>query len=64
MSPEARNVRARMTVNLSSSNPEPTTFLMGALATELENIRLALPPILSPGTSNQGNYIYKFCFII
>ncbi|KAG4076249.1 hypothetical protein HA402_014798 [Bradysia odoriphaga] len=36
--PVERNVRARLTVDLSSSNPEPTAFLMGSIANELENI--------------------------
>ncbi|XP_037047080.1 uncharacterized protein LOC119081930 [Bradysia coprophila] len=36
--PVERNVRARLTVDLSSSNPEHTSFLMGAIANELENI--------------------------
>lgn len=27
-----------MTVDLSSSNPEPTNFLMGAIVNELDNI--------------------------
>lgn len=45
-----RNVQAGMTVVMSSSNPEPSPFLMGVLATELENV----VKMLSPNTSQRS----------
>lgn len=51
--PPERNVRAKLSLDLSSSNPQPATFLMGAMANELDNIAQMFLSDASTSSSNR-----------
>lgn len=60
--PAERNVRSRMTAEVISTNPEPTSFLMAGLARELDIIdqRLSSGAISSTvGKNISRNYIHQ-----